>query len=249
MRASLASLKLGTINPNLLGMIQVLARNSVRQAVDAADVAAIVDNSGGNNAAAVAVPTINTRAVPAGANLASRAGFNAAIGTIDAGIGELVDKLAAFYTAVGGTAPTLGDHPAAAGNGTIEAITTGGAAVDGTAGDALLRLDANAAISRQRNNLATAVKAYNVVATALGVATIPNNSGGKANQDLTFNASVTATTAVAAGAVATSDLASAADATASLTALRNNIAYVANKINTVLNAAGSFAIEPIILEP
>lgn len=250
MRMSLSSLNAGVVNPNILGFIKAVALNSQRAALDAANVPAITNNSGGTVTNSVAVPTVDVRAVPAGANLQNRTAFNTAITEIHDGIANLRDTLNLAFTALG-LSGELGDHDGAAGvANTVAAISVGGAAVDGSAGNALLRSEANAAISRQRNNLATLIKAYNTLATSMGMATIPNNSGGKANGDLTFNAIVTANTAVAAGNVATSDLASSAAAAASLTALRNNVAHVANKINTVLNDATLLAArEPILLVP
>jgi hypothetical protein len=249
MRASLSTLNLGAVSPNLLGFFKAAAYNSVRAAITADTPAAMTDNSTGNNAASVAVPLINTRAVPAGANLASRPAFNAAIVTAHNAIAVLVDTLNDFYTALG-IDTELGAHDGVvAVAGTVPAVTKAITGVDGTAGNGMLRSEANAALSLQRNNLATTIKAYNRIATAMGAATIPNNTGGKADANLTFGAAVAADTAVAAGAVATSDLAAKADADASMTALANDIAHVTNNVNTVLRAAGSLVPEPIIIEP
>lgn len=249
MRVSMSALNMGAINPNLLGFVKATARNSVRAAISAAPVAAVTDSSTGSNVASVAIPTINTKAIPSGANLASRTAFNTAIGTVHDAIANLRNTLLGFYTPLG-IADHLGAHGGAAGvAGTVGAITKVVTGVDGTAGNALQRVEANSALSRQRNNLASLIKAYNHVATAMGVATIPNNTGGKASDPISFGASVTATTAIAAGSVATADLASKAEVDASLTALANTVSHIANKVNVVLRAAGSLAAEPIILDP
>ena len=249
MRISKRTMMMGSIQPNLVPIVEALARNQTRTTLGGAALGGITDNSGGvAGAVLVAVPTITASAVPAGANLAQRASFNTAMDAVAVGIATLSDYLRVAYTSLG-IADELGDHPEVpAVAGTIAAIPAAVTGVDGTAGDAMLRAEANSVISRQRNNLSTLARAYNALATAVGVDTLPNETGGNAATDGSFSTTLTADTAVAAGDVATSDLASAADATASLVALRNNIATLADSIDTVL-FADLDAREPIILTP
>lgn len=223
------------VDPNMFDIIVALSVNSARAAVDALDITAITDNSTGvGGSAIVAVNTQDAKVAQSGANLGSRTAFNTAIGKVNNALSVLASYLSGNgWEAIGQTA-LAGYDGAIAVAGTVPALDKVVAGVDGSAGNSMLRVEFNSAISRARNNLATLVRVYNSLAVSLGVATLVDGSGGAASGTNAFLGNLTAPTAVGAGAVATSDLATKAAADAALTALANNIATLSDKIDAVL---------------
>lgn len=247
MNVSLAKLNVA-VDPNLLPFVKAVCQNNARSLLATAT---LTDNStgvAGSNLSAV--PTQSSKVAASGANLSHRTNFNTAI----SGIHDALTVLATYINTnllakLGVTQITLnGGNVAVA--GTIPAITKALAAVDGSAGNGMLRSEANAAVLRARNNLATIVKAYNIAATAVGAPTLSDATGGSASDTLSLGALVQSNTAVAAGAVATSDLASDASVDSSLNALANNVATIAAKITAnVLNNTVLSAKVPVVLIP
>ncbi len=151
-------------------------------------------------------------------------------------------------TAVGAahTVTVTANTAGAAGNAITTTETSATAAwgaatlASGTDGDAMSRIEFNAAVVRARNNLATVVAAYNELAYSLGVPELINNSKGLSSQSRALANKVTATTTVASAGVAAGDNATKAAADAALTALANNIATIAAKISNPLFLTATF---------
>lgn len=250
MRISRSVLKIST-DPKLIDFVEAVARNNARSILSSANLAALTDSSTGTAGSTFTpVLTVDTKVVLSGTNLSPRDGFNTAIGVTDNAIAVLATYFNVAFTALGIPLITLGTGNVVT-PATIPAQTKTIAGVDGTAGNGMLRFDANAALVRARNNFSTLIRAYNTVAVALGVATIADNTGGSVPGALmVVGAKLTAGTAISAGAVATSDLASKAGIDAALTALANNIATLAAKTSNPLFLAGTLTARiPHILVP
>lgn len=118
-------------------------------------------------------------------------------------------------------------------------------------GNAMKRSEAMTALGRMTDNLATVIKAYNTMAVALGVATLADTSGGKADPSYKLYDKLTATTSVDGSALtAVSDVAGDTVVDAALNALANNVATVAAKITNVLHATATKTTPvPVILTP
>lgn len=131
------------------------------------------------------------------------------------------------------------------------AVSWGGATLSGGSdGLGMLRSEFNAAVVRLRNNLATCVRGYNVLATALGVATIADNTLGSASTTFAIGANVAAGTTVAGEDVAGNDLATKAAADAFLTAFANNVAFIMAKLANPLLLTGTLTGRvPVALVP
>lgn len=232
MRVSLNALRIAT-HPHVTALMVGLIRNDARRNVGAVP-ADMVDNSTGANQVGglVPIPTLNKFTYAGGATLAPRAAFNTASGKIDDAIAVLADFLndeALEPIGAGVVVQNATSNIAVA--GTIPALDKALAGVDGSGNTALLRSEANAAISVHRNNFATVVRAYNAIATALGAPTLNDASGGKPSLDTyTLVNEVPAATAVGSA----SDVVSDAEVDATLTAIANNVATLANRINNVL---------------
>lgn len=160
-----------------------------------------------------------------------------------AGTGTVVDLTAKTAGAAGNTL-TLAEA-------VVNATVSGATLTGGNEGNAMLMDEANRAIDRQRNNFATLLWAYNTLAVALGVAKLSGAALGSTDAgNRNFEAAATATTAVAAANVGTSKLAGATNVTNALTALRNDIATLASRINTDLFPAAVLTKNiPIVLAP
>lgn len=259
MKLSLTALKV-VADPNVLGFMVAVAQNSARSLIGAVTFPSFVDNSTGvAGSALAAVPTQTGKVAQSGTNLASRTAFNTAIGKTNDAVAVLAGLLnlgmtpMALSKPVGGGAGTVsltGATGTVAVAGTVPAQDKTVAGVDGSAGNSMLRLEFNAAVTRARNNLATLMRGYNLMATAIGVATIKNDTLGGSDKTYIVSTPLTATTAVAAGSVATSDLATKVAADAALTVLANDIAFISAKISGVLFLAANFTTAnrvPIVL--
>lgn len=254
MKMSLTALRL-VVDSNIRGFMEATARNNSRAVLQAATKDTITDSSTGTVVASLPViATQNAKVTPSGANLASRAGYNAAIVKVNNAIAVLRDMaLRNGFTPLGYVSPTgasmlLGGDGTVATQGTVPALDKTVTGVDGSGGDAMLRTEFNASVTRARNNLATILRAYNALATSVGVSTVKSSTGGNADQNLTLSNNLLANTAVAAGAIATGDFASKAAADAALLALANTIATTADKFkNSLLSTATLSARVPIIL--
>lgn len=250
MRISKTVLRTAFTQP-MQALIMALAHNQTRIVVDRLNVTPMVNNSTGTPAASlVAVPTQVQKGAVSGANLASRAAFNTAIGKVN----DAVAVLAAYLDP---TSETMQLESFTGGNGNVVAAGTVpaldksvGAGVDGSGGNAMLRLEANQALTRARNNVATIVRVYNAMANGIGVATLENKTLGNASDNSVIENAVLANTAIAANALAGKDLALKANMDAALLALANNIATITARVNDTLLADATLAgIEPIILIP
>lgn len=147
---------------------------------------------------------------------------------------------------VGGTAGN-----AIATTETVVNASFSGATLSGGAQDAALsQADAAASIQNLLNNYATVVKAYNHIAWNVGAPTLNSNSGGKADvaqytgtnaqiAGMTLYDKVAANTAVLSNALATAKVVSKASVDAALTAMANNIAYLASQITGSLFSAAT----------
>jgi hypothetical protein len=228
-------------------VLTAVAQNSAREVLGGTTPGTLTDSSTGSAGASLSpVVTPPTKGVANGSNLSPRAAFNTAIGKTNnavAVIGKFLNDN--VLTPLGHTTVTLNDGTIAT-PGTIPAQDKALAATDGTSSTAMLRSEAVAAISNQRNNLATLVKAYNMAAISLGIVTLTDGVGGKADPTLTLADNVTAGTAVAT--TAGMDLALDTEVDAALLAMANDIATLAAKISTVLLASGTLSARvPILL--
>lgn len=154
----------------------------------------------------------------------------AAATTANANVSATATATTLVVTAlVGGTAGNAITTTETAANASFGGGTLAGGLATG---EAVLRSEFNSAISRARNNLSTVVTAYNDIALAVGKASLIDATSGTSSQAKALSSKVAVATAVAASDVATSDLATKAAADAALTALANNIATIASKINS-----------------
>lgn len=235
MKFSLSTLKM-VLHPSIRPLIERLAQQGARAALTVPT--AIIDSSTGVAAAtvvAVPLPGKFTH-VDGQSDLAQLASFNTAAITINNGIAVLAEHLSVNGNVKLNIPAITGGDGVIAVSGTVPAATKTVTGVDGATATALGRLEAGSALSALRNNLATVVRAYNALAVAIGVDTLTDNSGGKPTlTDYTLVNRVVAATGVAAAG----DAASKAAVDAALTALANDIATVAAKINTSLFVAGT----------
>jgi hypothetical protein len=238
-------------NPNTYQAFEAIFQNDIRSRLHAAAPAAMVNNSGAAAGGPIVAPPALVQTAQNGANLAQFASFNTAIATVDDAIAVLASWLKTyFYTPYAAGNVTLNATGVITAAGTVPAVTVAVTAVDGTAGDAALRSEVQAALTGANNNLATVIRMYNNIAVALGFATIADNSGGAGDPNLTLYNQSLAVTAVAAANVATSDLAPAAGVDTALTDLADNISYVTAQINaSIFNAAALAVTNPLVLLP
>jgi hypothetical protein len=183
------------------------------------------------------------------ANLAAAIGLGAGSGTTYAAAMTVHPTVTATATATtlvvtaktGGTAGNSIATTKVAANATFGAATlTGGLANT----DVMLRSEFNTAVVRARNNVSALVKGYNWLATALGVATLNDLTGGSADQVTKINPFTVDPVVTAPTVVATTigmDLASGVASDAVLTALANNIAFIAAKTTNPLLLAGTLS--------
>lgn len=234
--------------PTVANALIALFQNATRAVLGAETIGAITDNSTGVAAGTLAaVPVVPTKGEGDGSNLAPRAAFNTAIGKVDNAINVLAKYLNdEVLTPLSMPTITLNGGTVAV-PGTVPALDKALTATDGSTNTAMLRSEAFAQLSIARNNLATVVKAYNMIATAIGGTTLADNTGGKADSELELVTQGTAATAVATADVATTDCALDTEVDASLTALANNIATLAAKIGTSLLASGNISARVPVL--
>ena len=205
----------------------------------------VIDNSTGTaGSSTVAVNTPSKFTYVSGTTLAPRAGFNTAVSAANDAVAVLAGVLTNdVLTKLGLTTVTGGNGNVAVAR-TVPAIGHALAGSDGSGSTALLRSEASAIITTARNNLATVIRAYNVAAIAIGVATLADNTGGKTTS-LALSNYVPAATATGNSG----DVVSVADANAVLNALANDVAFVASKINTSLLASATLnaIIAPVLV--
>lgn len=243
MKVSLAALKT-TLDPHIRSVVVALLNNDARRNIGP-EPTDMVDNSTGTaGASLVAIPTADKFVYTSGSTLAPRAAFNTAIGKIDDAIAVIGTYLSVQTVKLGLGAITLNATGAVAVAGTVPAQDKSLTATDGSSNTALLRSQANASITVHRNNLATLVRAYNQIATAIGVDTLLDATGGKPTlTSLVLSDEVTATTA----AGNTADVVSDAAIDAILLAFANNIATLVAKINGTLFPASAILPRQITL--
>lgn len=237
----------GSMRPDeLQDLVRMQLQNTKRAASAAITPVAIIDNTTGTNTGATTAVAIAEKVTPSGSNLAPKAAFDTALGTVNAAIQTLAGYMNVTYlTPLGLDTITLNATGAsgASPHETIAAITKVVTGVDGSSANVAPRASANEAIVVQRNNLATLIRAVNNWIVSMGLSTLADNSGGSASATLTM-----ATTAISGTAVDnTGDGLSDAAADAALTSLANNVARVIAKIGAIDTASGT--PENIIVVP
>lgn len=246
MRISLAALNVA-VDPNLIELLKTVSINTSRSLLSAVT---LTDSSTGVAAATLAaINTQNARVAASGSNLAPRAAFNTAIGKANNAIAVLRDYLNTNALALLGVPQLSGGNGTVAVAGTIPAQDKVLTATDGSSDAAMLRSEFNAAIVTLRNNLATIVRSYNTVATAVGGLTLSDLTGGSASPTGVLVNSVTAGTAVLTASVAAGDLATDAAVDAALTAFAADVATVAAKLsaNVLHDASVLNVVVPVTL--
>jgi hypothetical protein len=239
-------IELGVANVNINARdqglaIAALAQESARARVAASAPTALTDSSTGTAGAALVAVPLGADAVHDGGSHVPKAGFDTTMGLVEDAHEELLAKTNELIVLIAGsTYPTVAASAGAAADNTIAEI----AALTGATNNLVPRADANAQIVIARNNQASIAGAVNVCAVALGLATLPDNSGGAFSKTATEFGIVDAAatgTALATAGDATITLASA---NAALTALKNNISTLAETINEM---RGALAIGPFVI--
>lgn len=208
-------------------------------ALHAKTLADITDNStgasGGNTAAAVAIPALFTSA---GTDAAPKAGLETALGTHKDALTVLLTAAKVIADAISIDAVTISTGGTVAVAGTVPAMTKVVTAVAGSAGTGVGGVTGRALLNRYRDELTHAVNYVNEIAVATGLTPITNSVGGDGGSDRVFAALATDTgTAATAGQAAALGTLSKAAVDTFLAASANTIATMAAKLNAATDGA------------
>jgi hypothetical protein len=229
--------------------LEEILQNQARTAWVRLAQGAFTDNSTGSSAGgvtiALAVPATaydgsSTGAAPAAAFNTAMDAFQNACAVVAEHFNDVMEKLGltTLTDSTAGTVAVEGTIPAQ-----TKALTTtsGATAIDFTTGAARM--------STARNNIATLIRAFNQIASAVVHTTLTDSTGGSPSTTLTLStiADATAGTGTPAGATSISDAAM----DVFLTALADNVAVLASKFNalrTTLAAAGGPPLKGVAID-
>ncbi len=249
MKLSLSKTAKGMDYAVLLATVAAMAQTSMRTALGEITITPLTDSSGGTPAATVvAVPRFEPFTHAAGASdLPPTADFNTAIGKTDDAIAVLATYLNVnVFTPLGIDALTVNATGTVDTAGTVAAQDLTLTGTDAATALAASRTEVNAALAVTSNNMATLMRGINIIANAIGVATLMDNTGGKADEGLIMVDQPTVATSV----TNTGDAPSNINVTTALTNLANNLATIATWLNdtaldsTVLGARNLIQVTP-----
>jgi hypothetical protein len=232
------------IDRALAALAQSQTRANVKAAVTAAALAALTNSTGGTPGSTVAALVTPTPVVADGTTLYTpKAGFDTAIAAIRDAHQEIVARTNVLIGYIAGSLYTTvrALTGATAADGTIGAISS---ALTGSATAAVPAADAIAQIVALRNTEASLTAAVNFVRVSLGMATLPDNSGGVFDVTNAHWATYdSATTGTGVGAAHENVLA-LTDVNTLLGVIKNNIATLAKYLNDAIaiTAAGPIVV-------
>ncbi len=193
----------------------------------------LVDSSGGTPGVAIGTVTVPPTADTSTAGGATAASINAAADTVMNALATLAQRCNVLRVPLGmGSSPT---GPGTVGNGTIAAITVAVASASGdaSASRASVALVFADVLTRQRTTRRNVDECRRAV--GLSPVAIPPSEQGTSPADSLAMAAIADAIAVAPGTAATKGVAKAA-IDAALVVLRDNVAYLARKLDEALQA-------------